>query len=167
MKLEWIEQYLKEAEQLIYANEVDRGLNLLNELLYDEPGYARLHNHLGWAYTYYTGDSARAELHLQMAIKFQSDFFAPYLHLGQLLIRLGRTAEALEYLEAGLKKPEANVVALWELIGRAYELKTEYRNAIAAYKNAVVASMADHELNTLNEGIKRCRKKRWVLFFSF
>jgi tetratricopeptide (TPR) repeat protein len=158
---------MKEAEQLIYANEVDRGLNLLNELLYDEPGYGRLHNHLGWAYTYYTGDSVRAELHLRMAIKFHSGFFAPYLHIGQLLIRIGRATEAIEYLEIGLTKPEANLVALWELIGRAYELKTEYRKAIAAYKQAMIASMADHEVNTFKEGIKRCRKKRWVLFFSF
>jgi predicted Zn-dependent protease len=167
MKLEWIEQYMKEAEQLIYANEVDRGVKLLNELLYDEPGYGRLHNHLGWAYTYYTGDSARAELHLRMAIKFQPEFFAPYLHIGQLLIRLGRATEAIGFLETGLTKPEANVAALWDLIGRAYELKAEYRKAISAYKQALIASMAEHELNTFREGIKRCRKKRWVLFFSF
>ena len=167
MKLEWVEQYMKEAEQLIYANEVDRGLSLLNELLYDEPGYGRLHNHLGWAYTYYTGDSERAELHLTMAIKFQPEFFAPYLHIGQLLIRIGRADEAIEYLEIGLTKPEANRMALWELIGRAFELKAEYRKAIAAYKQAIIASMAEHELNSLNEGIKRCRRKRWVLFFSF
>lgn len=167
MKLEWIEQYMKEAEQLIYANEVDRGICLLNELLYDEPGYGRLHNHLGWAYTYYTSDSARAELHLKMAIKFQSEFFAPYLHIGQLLIRIGRADEAIDYLRAGLTKPEANAVGLWDLIGRAYEMKADYRNAIAAYKQAMIGSLNDHEVKAFKEGINRCRKKRWVLFFSF
>jgi predicted Zn-dependent protease len=166
MKLEWIEKYLKEAEQLIYANEVDRGLNLLNELLYDEPGYGQLHNYLGWAYMYYTGDSARAELHLRMAIKFDPAYHAPYQHMGQSLLRLGRSGEAVSYLETGLALSGSNASILWEGIGRAYEMQTEYRRAIAAYKRAIVASLAAHEMSTLSEGIKRCRKKRWVLFFS-
>jgi tetratricopeptide (TPR) repeat protein len=166
MKLEWIGKYLKEAEQLMYTNEVDRGLELLNNLLYDEPGYGSLHNHLGWAYMYYTGEPAKAELHLRMAIKFHPEFQAPYLHIGQLLIRLGRHSEALEYLAQGVTKPEANMVAFWESTGRAYELKSEYRNAIVAYKRAMMASLVEHEMNNLNEGIKRCRKKRWVALFN-
>lgn len=166
MRLEWMEKYLKEAEQLIYANEIDRGLNLLNELLYDEPGYGQLHNYLGWAYMYYTGDAARAELHLQMAIRFEPSYHAPYQHMGQLLLRSGRYSEAVGYLETGLSRSGSNVSILWESIGRAYEMQAEYRKAIAAYKQAMIASLATHEMNTLNEGIKRCRKKRWVLFFS-
>src|SRR5262245_22385211 len=113
MRLEWIEKHLHNAEQLIYSNEVDRGLDLLHSLLYDEPGYGALHNHLGWAYMYYTADSAKAELHLRMAIKFHPEMQAPYLHLGNLLIRLGKHGEAIGLLEEGLKKPEANRVAIW------------------------------------------------------
>jgi predicted Zn-dependent protease len=166
MKLEWIEKYLKEAEQLIYANEVERGLNLLNELLYDEPGYGQLHNYLGWAYMYYIGDAARAELHLRMAIRFDPAYHAPYQHIGQLLLRLGRPADALTYLEKGLMLSGSNASILWECIGRAHEMQMEYKKAIAAYKQALVASLVTHEMNALSEGIKRCRKKRWVLFFS-
>ncbi len=166
MILEWIEIYMKEAEQLIYSNEVEKGLALMNELLYDEPGYARLHNHLGWAYTYYTSETERAELHLRMAIKFNPEYQAPYLHIGQLLVRLGRYAEAIGYLETGITKPEAYAMGFWELIGRAHEHQGEFRKAIAAYRKAIVASMAEHELNTLTQGIKRCRRKRWALFFS-
>lgn len=166
MRIEWMENYLKEAEQLIYSNEVDRALALLNSLLYDEPGYSSLHNHLGWAYLYYTGDSAKAEMHLRMAIKFHPEFAPPYLHMGQLLIRLGRYSEAIEFLEKGLQKPEANVFACWESIGRAYELKAAYGPAMKAYRNAMVSSMAEHELNNLDAGIKRCRRKKWALFFS-
>ncbi|HEY0743455.1 MAG TPA: tetratricopeptide repeat protein [Chryseosolibacter sp.] len=167
MRLEWIEQYMTQAEQLIYNNNVEGGLELLNSLLYEEPGYGRLHNHLGWAYTYYTQDAARAELHLRMAIKFYPEYPAPYVHMGQLLIRLGRYNEAIEFLNTGLTKPECNQFTFLELLGRAYELKAEFRNAIGVYRRAMVASMADHELATLTQGIKRCRRKRWALFFSF
>jgi predicted Zn-dependent protease len=167
MKLEWMEKYLKEAEQLIYSNEIDRGLKLLNELLYDEPGYGLLHNYLGWAYMYYTGDAGRAELHLQMAIKFEPGYHAPYQHLGQLLLREGRYAESVGYFKTGLTITGANMSIIWESIGRAYELQTNYKEAIAAYKQAMICSVVTHEMNSLNEGIKRCRKKRWVMMFSF
>ena len=162
-----MEKYLKEAEQLIYSNEIDRGLNLLNELLYDEPGYGLLHNYLGWAYMYYTGDTARAELHLQMAMKFDPDYHAPYQHLGQLLLREARYAEAIGYFKIGLTRTAANTSIVWESIGRAYELQANYKEAIAAYKQAMICSLVTHEMNNLNEGIKRCRKKRWVMMFSF
>lgn len=167
MTLDYIEKYMREAEQLIYNNEVHRGLDLLDSLLYEEPGYGSLHNHIGWAYMYYTADAAKAELHLRMAIRFHPAMQAPYLHLGNLLIRAGKYSEAVSMLEDGLKKPDANTVAMWEGIGRANELRGEYKTAITAYKHAIAGTVAQHEMNAFTEGIKRCRKKRWVLFFSF
>jgi hypothetical protein len=50
MRIEWIEKLMTEAEALIVNNQVENGLELLNSLLYDEPGYGSLHNHIGWAY---------------------------------------------------------------------------------------------------------------------
>jgi len=165
MRIDWIEKYLREAEQLIYANNVDGGLQLMNDLLYDEPGYGSLHNYLGWAYLYYTGDADRAEMHLRMAVKFNEEYPAPYLHMGTLLIRKGKYNEAITFLEKGLQKPNANRLAFLESIAHAHELCREYKKAIRTYKSALAASIG-HESNTLMESIKRCRKKRVTLFFS-
>lgn len=167
MRIEWMEKYMADAERLIYENKIDEGLLLLNNLLYDEPGYGNLHNHLGWAYLYYTADVARAEKHLQMAITFTADFAPPYLHLGTLYIRNGRYAEAVSTLELGLTKPNANRVVLLETIAQVYELKGEYRDAIKAYKQAAKASVVSFEVNNLMEGVKRCRKKRLAFLFTF
>ncbi len=166
MRIEWIEQYLAEAEQLITTNHVDRGLKLMNELLYDEPGYGYLHNHLGWAYLYYTNDTDRAELHLMMAVKFNEEYPAPYLHLGTLYLRMGRYTAALTYLERGVTKPNANRQVFFQSIAQAYEMKREFGKAIHAYKEALAHSLG-YESDTLMQSIKRCRKKRLVLFFSF
>src|SRR5688500_17737588 len=117
--IEWVEKYMKEAEDMIYNNKVDEGLQLLNSLLYDEPGYGRLHNHLGWAYMYYTSDEKNAELHLKMAIQFESEFMASYLHIGNLFNRAGRYDEALTYLQTGITKANANKTAFLEAIGVA------------------------------------------------
>jgi tetratricopeptide (TPR) repeat protein len=167
MKIEWIEEYLKEAEGMIYDNRVNEGLDVMTKLLYDEPGYGFLHNHLGWAYLYYTEDLAKAELHLKMAIKFGDDYPAPYLHMGNLLIRGGRYEEAAKYLKEGLAKPNAYRVGFLEAMGQAYELKGDYANAIKAYKEATLASVVTYELTNLLENIKRCKKKKWSMLFGF
>lgn len=166
MRIEWIEKYLKEAEQLIYESNLEGGLTLMTNLLYEEPGYGSLHNHLGWAYLYYTSDIAKAELHLTLAVKFQEAYPAPYLHLGNLHIRKGDYAKALKVLECGVKKPDANRLAFLENIARAHELMGEYKKAVTTYKAALKAS-AGPESNGYIESIKRCRKKRLVLFFPF
>jgi predicted Zn-dependent protease len=167
MKIEWIEKYLKEAEGLIYDNKVNEGLQVLNDLLYDEPGYGYLHNYLGWAYMYYTADVAKAELHLKFAIRFDGEYSAPYIHLGNLYIRANRLAEAIEYLERGVQKPNASRATFWESIGQAYELKGEFTKAIKAYREATLASVAAHEITNFTESVKRCRKKKYATMFGF
>lgn len=166
MELEWMNPYLANAEQMMYNNQVKEGLELMDSLLYEEPGYGALHNHLGWAYLYYTVNTAKAELHLSMAIKFDEAYAPPYLHMGNLCIRMGRYTEALRYLETGLQKNNANKVAFLEQMAQVYELKKEYSKAIKVYKEALVSTVG-FETTQLTEGIKRCQKKRWVMMFTF
>jgi Flp pilus assembly protein TadD len=167
MRIEWMEKYLTEAEQLIYDNRVNEGIALLQNLLYDEPGYGFLHNHLGWAYVYYTSDVGQAELHLTMAIKFDGTYPAPYIHLGNLYIRDGRYAEAIKYLELGIQKPNAHRLTFLEALGQAYELRGDFGQAGKAYREATMASVASHEIDRIREHIKRCRKKKWAMMFGF
>ncbi len=163
----WIEKYLSQAEQLIYDGQLDEGLNILHELLFEEPGYGSLHNFLGWAYMYHVKDGARAELHFKVAIRFAPDYAPPFLHIGNLLNNSGRYAEAIEYFRLGLTKPDALRSILFEGIAQAYELQGDFRQAIRAYKDAAKASVAEFEVERLLNGVKRCRKKRVVLFFTF
>ena len=161
-----MEKHMADAERLIYGNKVEDGLLMLTELLYDEPGYGSLHNHIGWAYMYYTADVEKAERHLKLAIHFDASFAAPYLHLGSLYSRIGRYAEALSTLNTGLTKQNANRITFLENIAHVYELKREYGEAIKVYKEALASSVG-FETASFTEGIKRCRKKRWVLMFNF
>jgi tetratricopeptide (TPR) repeat protein len=166
MRIEWMEKQMLEAERLIYDNQVENGLALLNNLLYEEPGYGSLHNHIGWAHLYYSADVVKTERHLKLAIAFDPAFGAPYQHLGALYIRVGRYNEAVQILQEGLKQPNANRVAMLEGIAHAYELKREYGKAIATYKEALVSTVG-FETTNFSEGIKRCRKKRWAMMFTF
>jgi tetratricopeptide (TPR) repeat protein len=167
MRNEWMDRYLREAEELIIDDQVEQGMAMLNSLLYDEPGYSDLHNYLGWAYLYYGADPKKAELHFNAAIRFNPEYAAPYLHMATLCLRAQRYSDVLAYAEKGLTKPNANKVALYEIIGNAYEVRGEFRKAIKAYRTASFSSMATYEVNSLSEGIRRCWKKRVTLFFTF
>lgn len=162
MRIDWMEKYLHEAEQLIFDNQVNEGIALLQDLLYDEPGYGYLHNHLGWAYTYYTQDVGQATLHLKMAITFDREYSAPYLHMGNLMIRCNRYAEAIDYLQQGLQKPSANRVMFLEALGQAREMRGDFSHAIRAYREAMMASLSEQEVNNMTRHVARCRKKRWA-----
>ena len=166
MRIEWMEKYMADAERLIYSNQVEDGLMMLTDLLYDGPGYGSLHNHIGWAYMYYTADVEKAERHLKLAIYFDPTFAAPFLHLGNLYIRMGRYDEALSILKSGLTKQNANRISFMENIAHVHELRRDYSEAIKAYKEALASSVGLETAN-FTEGIKRCRKKRWVMMFNF
>ena len=162
----WIENYMANAEQMIYDGRVDEGLSILNNLLYEEPGYGRLHNFIGWAYMYYAKDARQAEMHFAMSIRFAPDYAPAYLHMGTLLSNAGRYAEAIEYFGKGLSKADAIRAALLEGMAHAYELQGDYRQAIRAYKDAATASVVDFEVDRMLKGASRCRRKRFALLFS-
>ncbi len=162
MRIEWIEKDLNEAERLICNDAVDDGLKLLHDLLYAEPGYGSLHNHLGWAYLYYTHDTKRAERHLKLAIRFDPGFAPPFQHLGDLYIRVGRYQDAVDILLQGLPVAGANRLAIIEYLAQAYELKRDYRRAIATYREALASSVGQNA-NTYSQSIWRCRKKKWAM----
>jgi tetratricopeptide (TPR) repeat protein len=166
MVIQWIDKYLNEAEQMIYNNQLEQAMTMMHDLLLEEPGYSRLHNHLGWAHLYYTHDLEKAALHFSMAIRFEETYAAPYQHMGNLLMRSGKYLEAIGYFERGLLQNNSNKVALLEGTAQAHELLKDYRNAIKVYKKAMLASVSDQEVNNMTAGIRRCRKKRLVAMFT-
>ncbi|HYG04060.1 MAG TPA: hypothetical protein VD927_16555 [Chryseosolibacter sp.] len=164
--MEWMEKYLQEAEGLIINGQTDEGLNILNSLLYEEPGYGVLHNYLGWAYMYFAKDAVRAELHFTMAMRFSPDYAPPFLHMGNMLMQAARYNEAIATFSEGLNKKEALRSALLEGMAQALEMTGAYRQAVRKYKEAAQSTMIDFEVDRILKSVKRCRRKRVGMLFS-
>lgn len=162
MKFETLDNYLRVAREMIYNGEIDEALKLMQELLYDEPGYYSLHNHLGWALMYYTDDLQRAEVHLLMAIKFNPSYGPSYLHLGNLYIKMRRYSDAVSMLQQGLTKPDIYAAAYYEAMAEAFELLRKYRKAVENYKLAMVNTVGEDAERFIRR-IRACRKKRFVM----
>lgn len=158
-KIEWIEDCLRHALEVAWLEGHERALKLLDRLLYEEPGYGRLHQTLGVIYLQYAEDIRMAEGHFRLAIRFDPEFADPYWYLGELLRQEDRMDEAIDVYLKGIQAKRSRKSDLFAGAGQAYELKKKYRKAIRHYKEALSHSAELSDCRVLEESIKRCRRK--------
>lgn len=158
-KIKWMDEYLTHALELAWLEGHEAAVRLLDRLLYEEPGYGRLHQTLGVIY-FNAEEMKQAEVHFRMAIQFDPELADPYFYLSQVLRQEEKYDEAIEVCTKGLTAKQANKSKLLEQVGQAYELKRKYRKAIRHYKDALSYSVEHWECRALEENIKRCRRKQ-------
>ena len=106
---------------------------------------AEAHTFLGWAYSF-LGDLDRAIDECKNAIEVDSDYGNPYNDIGSYLIQQGNYDEAITWLELALKAKRYESPHYAHLnLGRAYELKGLWFEALEEYKTAMKAA-PDYEL---------------------
>jgi len=160
-----LERYILNAEKAFEQNDYMEGLRLLEEALAIEPYYGKAHNHLGWLYLFQLNDWAKAETHLNLALKYAPDYHAPYIHMSHLLFEKGRFKELTELLEKALNVGGVQKSFVFNEYGRMYEVNGKLRKAVGFYKTAVRWTFSEQELNICKDNIRRCRDKRWILMF--
>lgn len=151
---------MRHALEVAWLEGYERALKLLDRLLYEEPGYGRLHHTLGVIYLQYAEDTTMAEAHFRMAIRFDPEFADPYWYLGELLRQEDRLDDAINVYLKGIEARRARKSDLLAGAGQAYELKKKYRKAIRHYKEALSHSADSSDCRALEQSIKRCRRKR-------
>jgi tetratricopeptide (TPR) repeat protein len=159
-KIKWIEEYMEQALEIAWMEGHERALKLLDKLLYEEPGYGRLHNTLGIIYMKYADEVTQAEMHFRLAIQFNPEFAEPYSNLAQVLQQAERHDELIEVCLKGLNAKKANKALLLENVGNSWELKRKYRKAIKSYRDALSHSAELWNCKVLEESIKRCKRKQ-------
>ena len=159
-KIEWIEEYLDEAMRLACDEGHEPALKLLTKLLFEEPGYGRLHFILGKVYFFYAEDVIKAERHFRLAINFDAEFADTYLYLGDLLSDDERYIDAVDVYLQGLKAKRAFKTELYNGAARSYELMKRYKKAISHYRDALSHSAETYRCLLLEASIRRCERKR-------
>lgn len=159
-KIIWIEEYLEEGLRLAAEEGYESSLKLLDKLLYEEPGYARLHHTLGIVFFCYADKPELAEKHFRLAIQFDTHYADPYWFLGRLLSDEDRFDEAIDVCQQGMKAKRARKADLLNEAGRAFELKKKFKAAIRHYKKALRHSAELWSCRVIEESIERCRRKQ-------
>jgi tetratricopeptide (TPR) repeat protein len=160
-----LEKYILDAEKAFEEKNYMEGMRLLQEALLIEPHYGKAHNHLGWLYLYQINDWEKAEIHLNLALKYASSYSAPYIHMSHILFEKGK----FDALNTLLKKAESlgslQRPFIYNEYGRINEAKGNLRKAVKWYKAAIRNSFNDQDINIYKDNIRRCRDKRWILWF--
>lgn len=159
-KIKWLEEYLEHALEVAWLEGHERALKLLDRLLYEEPGYGKLHQTLGVVYSRYADDEKKAELHFRMAIRFNPQLAESYTQLAEILKQDERHDETIEVCIKGLEIKKTNKAQLLESVGNAWELKKKYGKAIKSYRDALSHSAELWNCKVLEESIKRCKRKQ-------
>jgi hypothetical protein len=160
-----LERFIQNAEKAFEENEYIEGLRLLEEALSIEPKYGKAHNHLGWLYLYKFNDWEKAEIHLNYALKYSSGLSSAYFHKSHILFEKGMFEELLVLLEKAKNVGGVQKSFIYNEFGRICEAKGKLRKAVKFYKTAVRWAFEEQELNTIKDNIRRCRDKRWILWF--
>lgn len=156
---EYIEELLLDVDAAVANNEPKEAKRILEEILLSEPAYSIAHNYLGWLYLYYFRNYKMAESHLRMAIKFKPAYPPAFQHLGTLKVMNEEYEEGEKILRQGLEYKGINHVAVYEELGKLYELKGKYWLARRHYKLAIKNCMDNEQLEHLKKHLRRCRFK--------
>ena len=98
---------------------------------------AEAHTFLGWTYSF-QGRLGEAIEECRRAIAVDPDFGNPYNDIGAYLIEEGRVEEAIPWLEKATRAPryESRCFPYFNL-GRVYEARRHYAQALESYKHAL------------------------------
>lgn len=159
-----VENLFLEVTKAIDEHNISSAKEILDEILWIDPGYGRAHNHLGWIYETKIKDFEKAKMHYELAIKFcKGSYPIVYVNFGYLLIEYGYFQEAEKIIEEGLKVNGIDKSSLIYQKGKIAEHNLNFILAYRLYKNSLALNFnREFQKQLLNE-ISRLKIKmsRW------
>ena len=147
------------ANELLEDNKTAEAKRVLEELLEEEPGYGRAHNHLGWIHYYHFKDYKRGERHLKLAMEYAPDYVPGHWHYMHLLFELKRWDELVRHINETLKVPGINTASVYDYFANYYEFHLKYEDAVNYYEKAITLSINNWEIADLRNSVSRVLSK--------
>ena len=148
------------ADQLIKEGKIAEAMQVLTDIIAEDPAFGRAHNHLGWIYETKYQDYNRAEQHYKAAMQFSPEYMASYYNYAYLLSTMQRHEELTKHLDKALKIPGINLSTIYCEYGVMYELQGKLDEAIKAYKESIKYTLDTKEIERISGFIERCKQKK-------
>jgi tetratricopeptide (TPR) repeat protein len=152
------EKYLQAVDELTYG-ENPKALKLLNEIISNDPLYARAHYQLGKLYYYEIKDYQAAGYHFETCVGLEPSFpdvYYPYLHL---VVFLNMEKKVTDVTAKALATPGVNATEIYYLQGLFYEKNKKWTDALRAYHNAFMDVTHRKQKDDIEESINRVKAK--------
>lgn len=134
--IEKAQEYLDKAYKLQMAGELERAVEnyKISIDFYPTP---EAYTYLGWTYSI-MGNLEEAIEECKKAIEIDPDYGNPYNDIGSYLIQLGEYDEAITWLDLAVNSKRYDAYHYAHLnLGRAFELKGLWFEALAEYRTAI------------------------------
>lgn len=152
------EKYLKAVEKVDYGK-TPKGLQLLKEIIENEPFYARAHYQLGRIYYYEINDYQTAGYHFKTCMELEPTFPDNYFHYLQLVVFLNMEKQVNTIAEKALITPGVNTAGIYNLLGLFLEKNKNWNKALDAYQKAFMEVTRKKEKEDIEESISRVEAK--------
>ncbi|MBB5394378.1 hypothetical protein [Mucilaginibacter sp. AK015] len=152
------EKYLQAVEELSYG-ETPKALNLLNELIANDPFYARAHFQIGKIYYYDLKDYQTAGYHFKTCMEIDPAFSDNYCHYLSLVVFLKMDKHVKHIALAALRTPGVNPSDIHELLGLYAEKNKDWDKALKSYHQAYMEATTKEQLESTEESIGRVKLK--------
>ncbi|MFN0031580.1 MAG: tetratricopeptide repeat protein [Flavobacteriales bacterium] len=152
-----------EADALIKEKRFTEAVSTLEVLLIEAPDFGKAYNHLGWIYETQYRDKVKAEDFYRKCIAYSPEYTAVYLNLSITLSGLGKYDEQEKLLQQALTIQGIDQPGMHNELGILHELRGDFDKAIASYRQAVMLTLIDTNLDIYMASIERCKKKKNIL----
>ena len=152
------EKYLQAVDKLSYGR-TPKALQLLNEIVSNDPLYAKAHYQLGKIYYYDLEDYQAAGYHFKTCMELEPAFPGNYYHYLNLAVFLNMQKLVKAIAEKALEVPGVDVADIYELIGLSAEKNKELEKALTAYNNAFDTVTNKTDKRKIEESIERINAK--------
>ena len=154
-----LEELFNSADRDLNDGYFEAGVEKLEQILVEDPGFGKAYNHLGWLYETKFQDYEKAEGYYKLALEHAPNYAAVYTNFSILLSTLEKFDELEALLQKGLKVAGVNKGNIYYEYGIMYEKKGEFQKAIDQYRECAKSTLNKNTLKNATDSIERCSTK--------
>jgi Tfp pilus assembly protein PilF len=152
-----------EADQLIGDGLIGKAMELLSDIINEQPDFGRAHNHLGWIYETKLRKYKEAEEHYRAALAYSPEYPAVYRNYAILLSTMKKYNDLETLLAKALTVAGVDHAAVHNEYAIMYELQSKFDLAIEFYKKAILASLSEKDIELYQASVRRCENKKTLV----
>ena len=151
------EKYLQAVDKVTWKT--PKALQLFNEIISNDPLYAKAHYQLGKIYYYDLEDHQTAGYHFKTCMELEPAFPGNYYHYLHLVVFLNMEKQVRLIAEEALTVPGVVVADIYELLGLSAEKNKQLEKALTAYNNAFDTVTDNDDKRNIEKAIERVTAK--------
>jgi tetratricopeptide (TPR) repeat protein len=152
------EKYLQAVDK-VGTGKTPKALKLLNEIVSNDPLYAKAHYQLGKIYYYDMEDFQTAGYHFKTCMELEPSFPGNYYHYLHLVVFLNMQNQVKLIAEKALTVPGVDHADVYELLALSAEKNKRWEEALATYNRAFDEATYKKDREKIEESIDRVKAK--------